>query len=89
MRENVGAVYREEWINRNPYMNSSSWGQDMLEYVTRLIEAALGRAVLQFNRIDFRLACFRHMFPAAHFVHLYRHPLDQSCSSFTVRMHPC
>ena len=77
MRENVGAVYREEWINRNPYMNSSSWGQDMLEYVTRLIEAALGRAVLQFNRIDFRLAWFRHMFPAVHFVHLYRHPLDQ------------
>jgi len=77
MQEDVGAVSREERINRNPYMTSSSWGPHMREYVTRLIEAAPGRAVLRFTRIDFRLAWFRHMFPAVHFVHLYRHPLDQ------------
>jgi hypothetical protein len=79
--EDLSAVYREEWIDRNLYMDPSSWDPGMLEYVTRLIEAAPGRAVLQFNRIDFRLAWFRHMFPVAYFIHLYRHPRDQWCSS--------
>jgi hypothetical protein len=37
--------------------------------------------VLQFNRIDFRLPWFRHNFPRARIVHLYRHPRDQWCSS--------
>src|SRR5439155_5582611 len=40
-----------------------------------------GRPVLQFNRIDFRLPWFRHHFPRAKIVHLYRHPRDQWCSS--------
>jgi hypothetical protein len=79
--ESVGAFYREEWIDRNLYMDASFWDPDMQQYVARLIEAAPGRAVLQFNRIDFRLAWFRRKFPAAHFVHLYRHPRDQWCSS--------
>jgi Sulfotransferase family len=79
--EALGAVYREDWIARNLYMDASSWDPGLLEYVSRLIEAAPGRAVLQFNRIDFRLPWFRHMFPAAKLIHLYRHPRDQWCSS--------
>jgi hypothetical protein len=37
--------------------------------------------VLQFNRIDFRLPWFRHHFPRAKIIHLYRHPREQWCSS--------
>ena len=49
----------------------------LVDHLWRAFYAAPGRAVLRFTRIDFRLAWFRHMFPAVHFVHLYRHPLDQ------------
>lgn len=38
-------------------------------------------SALQFNRIDFRLPWFRHHFPKAKLIHLYRHPRDQWCSS--------
>jgi hypothetical protein len=53
----------------------------MRRYVDVLIERAKGRAVLQFNHIDFRLGWFRSQFPRGKLVHLYRHPRDQWCSS--------
>jgi hypothetical protein len=62
-------------------MGADSWDPEMKRYVEILIERAHGRPVLQFNRIDFRLAWFRHNFPAAKIVHLYRHPRDQWISS--------
>jgi hypothetical protein len=37
--------------------------------------------VLQCNRIDFRLPWLRQAFPGATFIHLYRHPRDQWCST--------
>ena len=54
----------------------------MAAYVRLMIERAPGRAVLQFNRIDFSLAWFRRTFPDAAIVHFYRHPRDQWCSTF-------
>jgi hypothetical protein len=53
----------------------------MQRYVELLIEKASGRPVLQFNRIDFRLPWFRHYFPNAKIIHLYRHPREQWCST--------
>jgi hypothetical protein len=79
--DQLRAFYREEWINRNLYMDATFWDPGMKRYVEMLMEAASGRPVLQFNRIDFRLPWFRQHFPHAKIVHLYRHPRDQWCSS--------
>lgn len=77
----LGRWYREEWTRRNLYMDAGSWDPDLKSYVRRLVTSARSRPVLQFNRIDFRLAWFRGQFPGAKIVHLYRHPRDQWCSS--------
>jgi hypothetical protein len=63
-------------------MDEQAWDPDLAAYVRGLIDAAApNRAVLQFNRVDFRLPWLRHWFPNAIVVHLYRHPRDQWCSS--------
>jgi hypothetical protein len=79
--EELGRYYRESWIRQNLLMGPDSWDPDMKRYVEVLIERAPGRPVLQFNRIDFRLPWFRHHFPRARVLHLYRHPRDQWISS--------
>lgn len=79
--EELGEHYRDDWIRRGLFMDARSWDPAMRSYVERLIERAPGRPVLQFNRIDFRLPWFRHTFPNARIVHVYRHPRDQWCSS--------
>jgi hypothetical protein len=78
----LGQWFREEWNERSFLMDASAWDPDLKRYFDRLIEhAAPRRAVLQCNRIDFRLPWLRRQFPGATFVHLYRHPRDQWCSS--------
>jgi hypothetical protein len=77
----LGDHFREEWIRRNLFMDSTAWDPAMKRYVEILIDEAPGRSALQFNRIDFRLPWFRRQFPGAKIVHLYRHPRDQWCSS--------
>ena len=79
--EVLGHYYREDWIGRALYMSASSWDPALTAYVKTLVRSARGRAVLQFNRIDFRLKWFRRTFPTAILVHLYRHPRDQWCST--------
>jgi hypothetical protein len=78
--------YREEWTYKNLFMDSAFWAPEMKRYVEILIEKAAGRPVLQFNRIDMRLPWFRHHFPAAKIIHIYRHPRDQWCS-FLLDLH--
>jgi hypothetical protein len=80
--DELGHYYQERWISHDHVMDADSWDPAMKRYVELMIERAPGRPVLQFNRIDFRLAWFRHHFPRAKLVHLYRHPRDQWCSSF-------
>jgi hypothetical protein len=69
--------YCEEWTYKNIFMDTAFWAPEMKRYVEMLIEKAAGRPVLQFNRIDLRLQWFRHNFPHAKIIHLYRHPRDQ------------
>jgi LPS sulfotransferase NodH len=73
--------YDLAWIDKQLFMDASSWAPAMKRFVELLIEKAPGRPVLQFNRIDFRLPWFRHHFPHATIIHLYRHPRDQWYSS--------
>jgi hypothetical protein len=74
--------FRDDWQDRSFLMDPSAWDPNLKRYFDRLIEhAAPRRAVLQCNRIDFRLPWLRRQFPGATFIHLYRHPRDQWCSS--------
>jgi hypothetical protein len=79
--EHLERYYREDWIRRDLFMDADFWDPDLLEYTRQLIEKAPQRPVLQCNHIDFRLAWFRRHFPSAQFIHLYRHPREQWCSS--------
>lgn len=79
--EVLGSTYREEWTSRQLLMNAHDWDPGMKIYVETLINSAQGRPILQFNRIDLRLPWFRRHFPNARFVHVFRHPRDQWCST--------
>jgi hypothetical protein len=79
--DRLGRFYDERWTRRNLYMNGRFHAPALHAYIETMIQAAPGRAVLQFNRVDFRLAWLRQHFPDATLIHLYRHPRDQWCSS--------
>ena len=79
--EDLGKVYQENWIDRNLFMDARFWEPNLAAYIQALIDAASNIAVLQFNRVDFRLPWLRHNFPQARIIHLYRHPRDQWCSA--------
>jgi hypothetical protein len=79
--EVLGKYYREDWIRRRLLMDEHAWDLEMSRYVDTLIERAAGRPVLQFNRIDFRLPWFRRHYPNATYIHIFRHPREQWCST--------
>lgn len=79
--EDLDRYFRVEWIDHNLYMDATFWEPDLRRYLSELIMRAHGRAVLQFNRVDFRLPWLRAHFPEARLVHLVRHPRDQWCSA--------
>lgn len=86
--EELARYYRLDWTRRSLYMDASAHDPDLQRYIEIMIEKAPGRPLLQFNRIDFRLAWLRHHFPKAKLVHLYRHPRDQWCSMLRKRPFP-
>ena len=79
--DELGALYREDWVRRDLYMSATSWDPQLRQYIATLIARARGRALLQFNRVDFRLPWLRATFPTTPIIHLYRHPREQWCSS--------
>ncbi len=81
--DDLGALYNEDWIRHALFMDEKSWDPRMKRYIDELICRAEGTALLQFNRIDFRLAWLRHHYPEGKFIHLYRHPRDQWVSFLT------
>lgn len=79
--EELGRYYSEDWIRRRLYMDSGDSDAALEAYINALITAAPGTAVLQFNRVDFRLPWLRRRFPEARIIHLHRHPRDQWIST--------
>ncbi|GAB5415416.1 MAG: hypothetical protein Cons2KO_30190 [Congregibacter sp.] len=73
----VDELYRESWISESLYMDVRSHDPSMRSYLQKLIDSAEGTAVLQFNRVDFRLGWLRRHFPNVPIIHLYRHPREQ------------
>lgn len=81
--DDLSQYYNEDWIRQELLMDKKSWNPSMNHYIDQLISRANGRAVLQFNRVDFRLPWLRHHYPANKIIHLYRHPRDQWLSFLT------
>ncbi|MFY8200600.1 MAG: sulfotransferase [Pirellula staleyi] len=79
--EELSELYQEDWTRNQLYMDERSWEPQLKQYIERLVESSQGTAVLQFNRIDFRLAWIVKSFPGVQIVHLMRHPRDQWCST--------
>jgi hypothetical protein len=79
--DELATYYSEDWIRRDLYMSANSWQPALRRYIEILLNHAADRAVLQFNRVDFRLPWLRAQFPKAKIVHLYRHPRDQWLST--------
>jgi len=77
------SYYSEDWIRHRLLMTERCWDSQMKTFIDEMIHAAPNRAVMQFNRIDFRLPWLQRNYPSAKFVHLYRHPRDQWCSFIT------
>jgi hypothetical protein len=75
--EDLGEVFDSRWAFHNLYMDETHHNRDMERYILELITRAKGRAVLQFNRVDFRLPWLRTHFRQAKILHLYRHPREQ------------
>ena len=73
----LGAHYRDGWTRRRLYMTEASTDLGLERYLGGLVAGARGTAVLQFNRVDFRLPWLRARFPTARLIHLYRNPRDQ------------
>lgn len=64
------------------YMNGWDEYPELERYINFLITKAKDRmAVLQFNRMDFRLPWLKAKFPQVPILHLYRNPRDQWYSS--------
>jgi hypothetical protein len=74
--EFLNGVYRSDWISRRLAMGMAAKDPMMERYIQALIDAATARPVLQFNRVDFRLAFLRQYFPNATIVHVRRSPRD-------------
>jgi len=69
--------FSDDWYHRNLYMHAHSWAPAMRTYIDELIRAGESRVVMQFNRLNFRLAWVKRHFPEARILHLYRDPRDQ------------
>lgn len=69
--------FSEDWSCKDLYMDERSCDLRMARYIAELIRGAAGRPVLQFNRVDFRLAWLRRQFPEGRILVLYRNPREQ------------
>ncbi|WP_372972232.1 sulfotransferase [Marinobacter sp.] len=79
--DGLACLYNEDWIRYRLYMGETSFDHGMKRFIDRLASGAEGRAVLQFNRMDFRLPWLRANYPDAPIIHVYRNPRDQWCST--------
>jgi hypothetical protein len=75
--EDLAQWFDRGWAYNRLYMDETAHDPKLERYIVELIARARGRAVLQFNHVDFRLPWLRAHFPEAHILHLYRHPREQ------------
>ena len=73
---NVEHLFSQKWSHTHLLMDQTSYDRNMKLYIQELIQQAKGRAILQFNRADFRLPWLKANFRGIPIVHLYRHPRD-------------
>jgi hypothetical protein len=73
----LAEFYREEWTYSRLYMDERASEPELKQYIDRLARSTNNTAVLQFNRIDFRLPWLASTFPKSSIVHIMRHPRDQ------------
>lgn len=84
--EGVGDLspfFDDAWTHRRLFMGAGDHDCRMRDYIDALVGAAQGTAVLQFNRLDFRLPWLRQQYPNSKVLHIYRHPRDQWCSTLS------
>ncbi|QDV82903.1 sulfotransferase [Planctomycetes bacterium TBK1r] len=74
--------WSDRWASHELYLSPQLSHDTLDQYLRLLIDKAPGRALLQFNRIDFRLHWLRLRFPDAVLLHLVRNPRDQWLSTF-------
>jgi hypothetical protein len=74
--DRLADFYNQSWVDTDLYMDESSWDPAMKEYVNALIQGK-SKAILQFNRIDFRLPWIKRHFPKNKIIHIYRNHRDQ------------
>ena len=65
------------WTTRRLYMGHGHSDPSLKRYIEALISRSSDRAILQFNRVDFRLGWLRANFSNAGILHLYRDPREQ------------
>jgi hypothetical protein len=75
--EDLAEHFEKGWAFHYLYMDETHHNPKLELYLSELVARAQGRAVLQFNRVDFRLPWLRAHFPDARILHLYRHPREQ------------
>lgn len=80
--------FRDDWTYRDLYLDAHGCDRRLFRYLGALIARAPGRAVLQCNRFDFRLAWLRARFPGAGILVLYRNPREQWLSVLRGRGRP-
>ncbi len=73
------------WASKKLAMGQGATDANMVAFLEQLIRTAPKRPLLQFNRVDFRLAFLKEVFPRACIVHLRRNPRD--CWRSTLREH--
>jgi len=70
-------LFQKDWTFKSLNMDERDSDSRLYAYINTLIKRASGRAVLQFNRVDFRLPWLKAHFPQAKIIHIYRDPREQ------------
>ncbi len=75
--------FRDDWSRHRLYMDERADDPDLERFIAGIVARAPSERmpVLQFNRVDFRLAWLRSRFPNARILHLHRGPRDSFVSS--------
>lgn len=79
--DHLSDIFDESWCTEQLYMDEHAYAPRMKQYIDALIAHAEGTAVLQFNRLDFRLPWIKKHYPEAKIVHICRNPRDQWVST--------